>query len=146
MTSPQRTLTFEDIGGWDGWRFTVVVDVSGPAPVASTLTISPPDGTDLAEVAHAPLGKIVRAAAADSRPDAVASFSEVIGPPLRRPYRTGKSDPRDTRAHLEQVAAAYRLASERGLPPGTSIALFYRVGPGTVSRWLAEARGEGFLS
>jgi hypothetical protein len=44
-----------------------------------------------------------------------------------------------------QVAASYRQAVAAGLPPSKTLAEIADTPPGTVNRWIAEARKRGFL-
>jgi hypothetical protein len=145
MNGNEHDVKIENVGGWDGWVFAVEVDDSEDVPVVRSLTISPPDGADLADVVDAPLRRIVRSALATSRPVAIARFSDVVGHPLRRPHGLGSPAPEAIAAHREQVAAVYRLAVERGIPAITAVSTFYQVGSSTVVRWVQEAREAGVL-
>lgn len=59
---------------------------------------------------------------------------------LERPKRSELSDD-----FYRKVATAYRWAIAAGLPPGKTIADDSGIPPGTVARWIAEARDRGFL-
>lgn len=59
---------------------------------------------------------------------------------LKRPPRSQLTD-----EFFRDVAIAYRRAVAAGLPPGKTIATDFGVPPGTVARWIAEARERRFL-
>ncbi len=56
-------------------------------------------------------------------------------PRLKRPARSGLDDD-----FYKRVAAAYRGAVAHGLPPAKTLAADSDTPPGTVNRWIAEAR------
>jgi hypothetical protein len=61
-------------------------------------------------------------------------------PKLERPRRSELDD-----AFYRRVALAYRRAVAAGLPPSKTLAEDAETPPGTVNRWIAEARKRGHL-
>jgi hypothetical protein len=61
-------------------------------------------------------------------------------PKLKRPGRRRLDD-----KHYQRVAAAYKGAVAHGLHPSKTLAAESDTPPGTVNRWIAEARKRGYL-
>ena len=62
-------------------------------------------------------------------------------PRLERPVRRRPLED----SFFESVAAAYRGAIKHGLPPAKTMSEDSDTPPGTVNRWIAEARRRGYL-
>jgi hypothetical protein len=101
-----------------------------------------------------PLERIKMAANADQR---IRDWLEQREPtrkrrtrekPLDRPPRPRLERPGShvlDDAFFEQVAVAYRAAAVDGLSPSKTLATDSDTPPGTVNRWIAEARRRGYL-
>jgi len=81
---------------------------------------------------------------ADQPTDLDAAFKRAYRksalPELERPPRSGLNDD-----FFRRVALAYRQAVTAGRPPTKTLAAISDTPPGTVNRWIAEARARGFL-
>jgi hypothetical protein len=99
-----------------------------------------------------PLARIEAAANADPK---IREWIEDAAPPetvkrvrqaaAKRPRLARPSKRRLDDAFYEQVAAAYKGAVANGLHPAKTLAIDSETPPGTVNRWIAEARDRDYL-
>jgi hypothetical protein len=68
------------------------------------------------------------------------AYRKAPRPELERPPRSQLDDD-----FYRRVALAYRRAIAAGLPPSKTLAEVSETPPGTVNRWIAEARKRGHL-